>query len=395
MFRSRPAFQLILALLSSAAPLCVNTHARQTSSDDPAYVFDRWETEDGLPENSATALAQTPDGFIWFGTFNGLVRFDGVHFTVFDQANTPSLPGAEILNLFADKSGVLWVSSTDGLFRFRNGTFSNVGRAAGWVGDSVRTFTQNKTGEILLTTFDGHLLEARGETLTELKQPPGATHAPFIGGADENEWWIVQSEFVGLWNGTEWLRRLTLPKLDWSAVGAGPAREGGLWILAGTDLSRIRNGAEVEKRKLPEAPGGFWSLHEDQSGNVWISTCDRGLVRISPGGEFRRWTKDGGLGWNNLRAIMEDAERNLWIGTGAGGLIRLKEKRFVSFAKRQELLKRTSPRSLKGRTAEFCWLPTARVSSRSTIGALLASFRCPGDNSVSGQRPLSPQRAGG
>jgi len=212
MFRLGTVFRKICALLFAALALCFTTEARETCNEDPTYVFDRWETEDGLPENSATALTQTEDGFIWFGTYNGLVRFDGVHFTVFDPVNTPNLPSSAIVNLFADKAGVLWVSSTDGLVRFRNGSCHRVTRVNGWVGDSVRTFTQRKNGEILLTTFDGHVLETRGETLTELKQPPGASQAPFIGVADENEWWIVQNEFIGSWNGTEWVRRLTLPK---------------------------------------------------------------------------------------------------------------------------------------------------------------------------------------
>ena len=57
--------------------------AKPSIQTDPTYLIDTWETEDGLPENSATAMVQTPDGYLWFGTFNGLVRFDGMKFTVF------------------------------------------------------------------------------------------------------------------------------------------------------------------------------------------------------------------------------------------------------------------------------------------------------------------------
>src|SRR6266702_759237 len=84
--------------------------ARPTYQADPDYLIDTWETEDGLPENSATAMVQTPDGYLWFGTFNGLVRFDGVKFTVFDPANTPQLPSAGIVSLHLDRRGWLWVS---------------------------------------------------------------------------------------------------------------------------------------------------------------------------------------------------------------------------------------------------------------------------------------------
>src|SRR5690606_33127401 len=82
---------------------------------DAEYHLDTWETEDGLPENSATAMARTPDGYLWFGTFNGLVRFDGAKFKVYNPANTPQLPSAGIVNLHADRSGRLWISTYNGL----------------------------------------------------------------------------------------------------------------------------------------------------------------------------------------------------------------------------------------------------------------------------------------
>src|SRR5687767_2717153 len=61
---------------------------------DPEYVITQWTTMEGLPESSATSMAQTADGYLWFGTFNGLVRFDGVKFTVHGPMNTPALPHA-------------------------------------------------------------------------------------------------------------------------------------------------------------------------------------------------------------------------------------------------------------------------------------------------------------
>jgi len=79
--------------------------AKPSTQTDPTYLIDTWETEDGLPENSATAMVQTPEGYLWFGTFNGLVRFDGVRFTVFNRANTPQLPDAGIVNLHASRYG--------------------------------------------------------------------------------------------------------------------------------------------------------------------------------------------------------------------------------------------------------------------------------------------------
>ena len=61
------------------------------ASTNSTWSLRKWQMEEGLPNNMVTALAQTPDGYLWIGTYNGLVRFDGVRFVVFDPANTPAL----------------------------------------------------------------------------------------------------------------------------------------------------------------------------------------------------------------------------------------------------------------------------------------------------------------
>src|SRR5260221_6825842 len=71
------------------------------------YSFDVWQTEDGLPEHSVTAIVQTRDGYLWFGTYNGLVRFDGVRFKIFDTSNTPQLTSSRVTRFFDDADGYL------------------------------------------------------------------------------------------------------------------------------------------------------------------------------------------------------------------------------------------------------------------------------------------------
>jgi len=76
-----PALGVVLGLVGAAGGATLKE----------GFVVSKWETEDGLPENSATSIAWTPDGFMWIGTFNGLVRFDGLEMEVFDSRNTPGL----------------------------------------------------------------------------------------------------------------------------------------------------------------------------------------------------------------------------------------------------------------------------------------------------------------
>lgn len=78
------------------------------------YVHQAWTTDDGLPQNSASALVQTRDGYLWIGTYQGLVRFDGHRFTVFEAATTEGLRGDRITTFVEDRDGVLWIGTETG-----------------------------------------------------------------------------------------------------------------------------------------------------------------------------------------------------------------------------------------------------------------------------------------
>ena len=91
------------------------------------YVHDVWTAENGLPQNSVLAIAQTRDGYLWLGTEAGLVRFNGVDFKTFNKENEAALHANEIDSLLVDHRGVLWVGSRGGgLARLENGRFSSL-----------------------------------------------------------------------------------------------------------------------------------------------------------------------------------------------------------------------------------------------------------------------------
>src|SRR5262245_12405218 len=100
------------------------------AAQPPARIADRyihraWGTLDGLPQNSVTSIVQTRDGYLWAGTFGGLVRFDGLTFTVFDSANTPGLASVRIVALHETRRGVLWIGTEAGLTRYEDGRFTS------------------------------------------------------------------------------------------------------------------------------------------------------------------------------------------------------------------------------------------------------------------------------
>src|SRR4051794_10031402 len=109
-FMVRHAIETVFALVSGgrtrmAALIFFSAFCAGASEFPEGYLTDTWTTGDGLPDSSVTAIAQTPDGYLWVGTYNGLVRFDGMRFVTFDPATTPALAHARVRKLSVDDEG--------------------------------------------------------------------------------------------------------------------------------------------------------------------------------------------------------------------------------------------------------------------------------------------------
>ena len=126
--RARPA------LLASRPCALRRPRRGRRPSVERAVSYSRhvWQSTDGLPEDLAQALAETPDGHLWIGTSGGLVRFDGFRFTVFDHQTSAAFRDDSIYSLSHARDGTLWAGSEGGgLIRLANGRFRNFGSAEG------------------------------------------------------------------------------------------------------------------------------------------------------------------------------------------------------------------------------------------------------------------------
>jgi PAS domain S-box-containing protein len=298
---------------------------------DSEFLIDSWQTEQGLPENSATAMVQTPDGYLWFGTFAGLVRFDGVKFTVFDPSNTPSLPSPGIVNLHLDASGRLWVSTYRGIVVRDGDRWTSYGRDQGWTGDYARTFSEN-VGVICITSFDGKVFRVEKGQMQELPEPPGGSGSGYLGHVDRNgRIWVAQHQFFGFWDGQHWVSSDLMGIVTNALGGIGQARDGSLLILASGELLRVSEGKIISRIELSLKIPQTFQVVEDHQGTVWASTGYHGLFAISPGTTVRHYNTDRGLTYNSLRFCFEDKEQNLWVGSSGGGLMRFKRRAIFSY----------------------------------------------------------------
>src|SRR5688572_19557002 len=129
-------FTVAAAFLLFGAGCFVHAAIPEPAKTD--YLIRSWQSEDGLPQNSITSIAQTGDGYLWMGTFNGLVRFDGVRFSVYDSANTPQLKSSRIVQVFASSSNRLWiVSEFRDLVILENGRFGPLKTSDGKIHNKI------------------------------------------------------------------------------------------------------------------------------------------------------------------------------------------------------------------------------------------------------------------
>jgi signal transduction histidine kinase/ligand-binding sensor domain-containing protein len=273
------------------------------------YNRQSWVMENGLPQNTVQALAQTRDGFIWLGTEVGLVRFDGVAFQLFDRNTTPALPGNDIRCLLAAKDGALWIGTSEGLARWKDGVITPFTKKEGLVGTEIREI--GEVGDVLwVRTSEGTLLFENGRFLiTDLR-----TENPLVNSFNKTSIELAgtSSSPVRLSVGKE------LPGTRIQALLSD--REGNLWIGTNAGLARWSAG-RVERLPVtdPLATASVLSLLEDREGNIWAGT-ETGGLNILRDQRFRILSARDGLSSDATTTVVEDAAVTLWVGTSGAGL---------------------------------------------------------------------------
>jgi len=304
------------------------------------YRIDVWQTSDGLPGNTVTAIQQTPDGYLWIGTLNGLARFDGIRFRIFGEAS--ELPNARVLALLAARDGTLWIGTEgDGLVQFRDGMFHALTRKDGLRGDTVTTLAEDGAGQIWVGTSAGLSCWREGR-LADPAALGWARELPMVATAVDtsNTLWVVAGNQLLTRVDDQPLARLTTPEpSSFSSVLAAEAGRSGMIWFGGANgyLGAVSNGLVHVFREQPgQLLEAVWALCETRNGDVWAGTANGGLRRLR-GGRFYSLTTQEGLSDNSVRCVFEDREGNLWVGTVGGGLNRVKPRKLTAFTTRDGL----------------------------------------------------------
>jgi ligand-binding sensor domain-containing protein/signal transduction histidine kinase len=295
----------------------------------PDFSSSSWQTEQGLPQNSVTSIVQDRDGYLWLGTYNGLVRFDGVRFKVFDTGNTPEFGDSRITSLFEGADGTLWIGhETGGLTKLYHGTFSVVNLPGTWPGGVIAAIGTDIDGVLWLLNNDGVLFSLDGKKLFAANVGPQSS-LPSLARDENGALWVVRGGLIG---------SLRKGKLEpWLPGGRPDVRDvqrafadkdGGLWLLGEGRVMKWTGRGQVSD--LGPAPWGqdfVTALLETKSGNLFVGTLQEGLFLWSPDGTYRQFNRQSGLSHDWVRCLSEDREGNVWVGTGGGGLNELRPRK--------------------------------------------------------------------
>lgn len=321
-------------LLASTSPLSAQGAAKRAPSPQiaptPRYAVTTWGTEQGLPSSIVLAIQQTPDGYLWFGTYEGLVRFDGVQFHTFRDGEIPGLQRGFFPALAVDPSGVLWAGSESGeLVRYERGRWKVYGPGDGMPTDPITSLALDGAGGLWIGTRSG-VWHLSGGRVAPLPPPPGV-EAPGVialARAADGALWIgtVADGLIRYHQGT-YQRLSTREGMPSDRIDALHAdADGSIWVgfYGGRGVTRVR-GAELTRFGAddPEGPRRVRYFLRDRGGTLWLA-AENGLFALR-GAHVEPVTLEKDRGTTKVEALFEDAGGTLWVGTRQSGLFRVRE----------------------------------------------------------------------
>ena len=280
-WKSRWRLHTVACLLSVL--LSANVWALDPERETHQHLHDVWQIDDGLPQNGVAAIGQSLDGYLWLGTQEGLVRYDGQEFVVFDKYNTEAMLESQVHALAIGNEGELWVGTQGGLLLYRRGVLQAFTEISGLPHHIITSIAIGYEDSVWVGTRGGL--------------------ARFGGGGTRQVW----TEKEGLFSSHV------------RAIDVGSS--GDVFVASGIDspgrgLQRLRNDKFTTVLQGEAQVGrGISSLLLDINGGLWVGTQggDIGLSYIAPDGSTRRYTEKDGLTDDDVLTIYRDGAQNLWL----------------------------------------------------------------------------------
>jgi streptogramin lyase len=302
--------------------------------------FRSWQREQGLPQNSVRAMAQTRDGYLWVGNDDGVVRFDGARFVSFSLRE--GLNSGPVQTLLGDRAGVLWIgTAAGGLSCWKGGKFTTYTVRDGLPADSITALAEDNEGRLwvgteagLMVWRDGHEVllrgagELRGKTITTLFKDGNGTM--WLGAAGAGIFHFQDGHLVSL-------KDPAIEGLLQDPHCLVVDRKGRLWIGVGDQLVLCRDGTQWQPYRIPSHQPKLRinALAEGPDGTVWAGSASEGLFQFKDG-KIQAINASSGLSDNLVESLLVDREGRLWVGTH-GGLNLLHHRNLFAFGQKEGL----------------------------------------------------------
>lgn len=323
-------------VLFASSPL----RALDTSRPLNTFTLSHWNSGSGLAHNMVIAIAQSPDGYLWLGSFEGLSRFNGSEFVVFDDRTLPLAEANGIRALTVDSAGRLWVSSArSGLLAFDAQGWQHFGSAEGQPFEQLIGVETSSDGWLWLIGEENGIARWRPDRpALQVDQRSGLAH--------DNVYVTLADGLGGVYVGsaagldhvtaagevTPWGSQRGLPPGPVRSLRRAPDGE-----IAVTVAGRVGWISDEGFRLLTgdQVPTSAQLLLYDSDGSLLIGTTDQGLWRAGAHG-IDQLDRDHGLRGNRVVSLFEDREGSVWIGS-SDGLYQLRDLRFTTIDRRHDI----------------------------------------------------------
>jgi signal transduction histidine kinase/ligand-binding sensor domain-containing protein len=314
-----PSLRFMLGLLVSLALAGVRGSAAE-------YRLKAWRTEEGLPHNQVNCLAQTADGYLWVGTVNGLARFDGQRFEVYDARNQPPMETSDVVNFLLTRRHGLLFLTRDGQWcqRRDDGTFASrleLTQMTAWLEDD--------SGRDWCVKSPGGLFELRGGSAREVPDAAPLAGLPIVAAGRPapavfraGQWWELRSD---RWQPVTGLPALPPSNFAWQVQSPS----GGAWFLLDRAIHRLGPDGRLQTVAVPGVTDSVSTLLSSPGGVTALVTYAGQAFRVfADRGEVELVRDPNGRPLEQVVSALPDDEGNLWLGTRNDGLIRLSESAF-------------------------------------------------------------------
>ncbi len=283
------------------------------------------------------SILEDKNGNMWFGTSDGVSKYDGKYFSQFTKKN--GLPSNYVFSIIEDKSGNIWFGTDAGISRYDGNYFTWFTEKEGMSNNLVYTIMEDKSGNIWIGTMGGGISKYDGESFTHYSVKEGLPHNYVFSILEDK----LGNIWIGTYNGlckydgksfTLFTEKEGL--LNNSILCITEDRKGNLWV--GTDGGVCMYDGKsfalfTEKEGLSN--NRIWDIMEDKNGNIWFGT-NGGACKYDKK-HFTWFTEKEGLSNNRVRNIKEDKSGNMWFGTDDGGVCIFKGESLTHFTEKEGL----------------------------------------------------------